>query len=543
MRKFFTSGYWKRPALLSIVAVGSLGMYHNVISPTLSINNLSLKFVEILPGQSTINPINGDVLKRVDPRVQHLAKWIMSVGDAVAVGDYNGDGLQDIFFTNILKTDADRNALYLNKGEFQFERVELPMIKEKSIKVEEYGVPSNAMFVDVDNDGDLDLFITYAFGSPILLENKLAQTGNAEFKDVTKEKGLDLYTNSISANFLDINNDGKLDLIIGNVWPKYLPDYPPDNPQKLNLFKLPESEYEGDIRMFNFMHASWHMADNGGVNDIFFQDENGKFIKQDSEKMGMPEHFWTLAIGTGDLNKDGWTDVYIANDFGPDNLYYNKQGKGFEKIEGNIFGSIGKDTYKGMNASIADLDGNGWQDVYVSNVHHELQAEGSLLWMFKEGKDLHRPEIVDEATTRSALNEDRFGWGAAIVDFNNDGRLDIAQANGMVDDTIDKAYDECPDFWYVNEKIARSAPSVHRYVHKWGDIRGYCIYGKELNRLYLNTGEKVNTFVDVAEKIGMDYKGNSRGMAAADLNNDGKLDLVVTRQFERPTIYQNKMKL
>ena len=147
-------------------------------------------------------------------------------------------------------------------------------------------------------------------------------------------------------------------------------------------------------------------------------------------------------------------------------------------------------------------------------------------------KNSNRPLIKDEAT-RNALNEDRFGWGASIVDFNNDGLLDIAQANGMVDDTIDKKYDECPDFWYVNEKIARSAPSVHRYVHNWGDIRGFCIYGKELNRLYLNTGAKANTFVDVSEKIGMDYKGNSRGMAAADLNNDGKLDLVVTRQFER----------
>jgi hypothetical protein len=334
------------------------------------------------------------------------------------------------------------------------------------------------MFVDFDGDQDLDLFVTYAFGSPIMLKNQLKETGSATFKEVTKEVGLDLYTNSISANFLDINKDGRLDLIIGNVWPKNLLDYPADRPQKLNLFNLPKAEYEGDRRMFNFMHASWHMADNGGVNDVFLQKEDGSFEKKDSAKMGLGDHFWTLAIATADLNKDGYTDLYVANDFGPDNLYYNMAGKGFKKIEGKIFGDIGKDTYKGMNASIADVDGNGWQDIYISNVHHELQAEGSLLWMFRETDKPHQPSIVDEATTKSALNEDRFGWGASIVDFNNDGLLDIAQANGMVDDRIDHAYKECPDFWYINEKIARSAPSIHRYVDSWGDIRGKCIYVK-----------------------------------------------------------------
>lgn len=539
--KFFKSGYYQRPLVLGIIAIFSLSLYSNVISPRLTINNLALKFEEISPSHSGVNSINGKVLERVDPRVAHLAKWIMSVGDGVAVGDYNGDGLQDLFFTNILKTDADRNALYLNQGNFNFKRISLPMIAEKTKNIEKYGVPSNAMFVDFDGDQDLDLFVTYAFGSPIMLKNQLKETGSATFKEVTKEVGLDLYTNSISANFLDINKDGRLDLIIGNVWPKNLLDYPADRPQKLNLFNLPKAEYEGDRRMFNFMHASWHMADNGGVNDVFLQKEDGSFEKKDSAKMGLGDHFWTLAIATADLNKDGYTDLYVANDFGPDNLYYNMAGKGFKKIEGKIFGDIGKDTYKGMNASIADVDGNGWQDIYISNVHHELQAEGSLLWMFRETDKPHQPSIVDEATTKSALNEDRFGWGASIVDFNNDGLLDIAQANGMVDDRIDHAYKECPDFWYINEKIARSAPSIHRYVDSWGDIRGKCIYGKEMNRLYLNNGQSVNTFVDVAPNIGMEEKTNSRGMAAVDLNNDGKLDLIVTHQFQPSTIYKNNL--
>ena len=132
------------------------------------------------------------------------------------------------------------------------------------------------------------------------------------------------------------------------------------------------------------------MADNGGKNRLFIQDK-GQF--NELKNIGLPETFWTLAIGTGDLNRDGWTDLYVANDFGPDNLYFNKNGKKLEKIEGKLFGSIGKDTYKGMNASVGDVDGNGLLDVYVSNVHHEMQAEGSLLWMFSENKENPIPKI------------------------------------------------------------------------------------------------------------------------------------------------------
>ena len=136
-----------------------------------------------------------------------------------------------------------------------------------------------------------------------------------------------------------------------------------------------------------------------------------------------------------------------------------------------------------------------------------------------------------------------FGWGASIVDFNNDGHLDISQANGMVDDKIDRIEGEkkCPDYWYVNEKIARSAPSIHRYAHNWGDIRGHCIYGNEKDRMYLNTGKNTGVrFIDVSNQIGMDEALNSRGMAAADFNNDGLMDLVVTHLFSNPTLYKNE---
>jgi enediyne biosynthesis protein E4 len=230
----------------------------------------------------------------------------------------------------------------------------------------------------------------------------------------------------------------------------------------------------------------------------------------------------------------------VANDFGPDDLYLNQKGTHLENFKGNLFGSIGKDTYKGMNASAGDLDRNGFLDIVVSNVHHALQAEGNLIWMFGPTQDAFHPSITDRATQLGALNQQRFGWGASLADLDNNGWLDIVQANGMVDDTIDKKFDNCPDYWYVNEKIARSPPSYHSYANKWGDIRGRCIYGKERNRVYLNAGTNaIPQFSDAAEQLGMSELTNSRGIATVDLDNDGHLDVLVTHMFEPLSVYQN----
>lgn len=524
----------KRWATLGLIGWGGWLSYQQLVAAHDQITP-NFKLVEIATTTKDISAQAGDVLERVDPRIAHVGKWVLSVGDAVVVADVDNDGLQDLFFTFPLKHAQDRAALYRNLGHNRFARVPLPALADLVRHPETEGLPTGAIGFDYDNDGDQDLLLLVSFGRSRVLQNRWKEEGALRFFDVTQQVGINEYTASVAANVLDINQDGKIDMIICNAINPLLPGY--SEPTRFNVFKLPQAQYVGDRRMFNFMHQTWHNAKNGGGCVVYMNTGSG-FQKLDAAKIGLGSRYWTLAIGTGDLNGDGWTDLYLANDFGPDQMLINHEGKFFAEIRSGLVGELGHDTYKGMNASLGDLDNNGYLDIYVSNVHEKLQAEGSLMWM-NDGTVARRGAAAfsDQAMARNALNEKRFGWGAALGDLDRDGRLDIVQANGMVDDSYDKRYPVCPDYWYWNDKIALTGPEVHGYADRWADLRGRCIFPKELNRVFLNQGKY---FIDVAEQAGLDTPGNARAVAMADLDNDGALDVLITRQFAPPSLYHNE---
>ena len=538
-RRAFDLQLATRVAVCGAIGFGGFLAYAEIIHPRLAINDPGFALVEVPPSVSGIDSQMSDVMTKVDPRLQHFAKWLMSIGDSVAVGDFDNDGLPDIFLTNPLKRSEDRNILYRNLGNFHFQRVEIPALREINLHPEKYGFAAGATFVDYDNSGAQSLFLTFAYGRNRLLKNMLPVTGRAEFVDVTDEAGVGDYSTSVSSTFFDYDRDGKLDLLVGNSFSPYLRDYPV--PTAFNVFALPRAEYAGDRRMFHFMHESWSNAQNGGANVLFHNAGGGRFAKMDTAAMGMPETHFTLAIATGDLNGDGYTDLYCANDFGPDDLYLNDHGRRFVHVQGKMFGSIGKDTYKGMNASIGDLDNRGQLDIYVSNVHVPLQAEGSLLWKTYPTHSFV-PEFRDEATGRGVLNEGGFGWGAAMGDLNLDGWLDLVQVNGMVDDSMDRRFPKPRNYWYAAEKVMLAPPSVHSYVDRWPDLRGYEIFGHQANRVYLSRGDETSMqFVDVASEVGLTQLGNSRGVSLADFNNEGVLDVAITHQFGRLSLYRNTL--
>jgi enediyne biosynthesis protein E4 len=525
------------PVLILFMLPALYAFQQNQNNPVLAPDDLFT--VTSIPSEhSGLKYERSDLLEQTDPRLAHVAKWILSVGDAAAVADVNLDGLPDLFLTQILKHPDYRAKLYLNIGDFQFEKTAIPELDRYLHDPVKYGLPAFAFFLDYDNDGDEDLFVGFGFGPSRLFENRIIPDGALSFQEVTDAALLDHHSICLSANAFDFDRDGKLDLMVGNTLQTHLPGYPDPAPA-LNIFKLPKPEFEGDRRMFRFMHESWHNANNGGLNHLYRNLGSGQFVKLDNEKIQLPETRWSLAIGTADFNQDGFTDLYIANDFGRDDCYLNIKGQYFERQQGTFYGDLGLDTYKGMNVSIGDVTGNGREDIYVSNVHHAMQAEGSLLWLNETPPGATKLTFKERAASMHALNTNRFGWGAAMGDLNLNGWLDIVQANGMVSDAWDPKWDQAKNYWYFQAQIARTSPEIHSYVDMWADIRGCYIYPDEPDRIMLNNYG--NGFVDRASTIGFDHLQNTRGVILADFDNDGDLDFLITNQFGAPILYQNNL--
>lgn len=528
-----------------------LGGWSTVLAPLDAPAEVGFKLERVDVKHAGLSHEMGTTLTEVDPRLHHIAKWVLSVGDAIVTGDIDGDGFTDVLLTHPLARASDRVGLYRNRGDFTFERLPLPVLEPLMNDPRTHGLASGGVFVDDDGDGDLDLLLTVAFGRSRLLRNRLKETGSLQFEDVSQAAGIDAHTVSLGAAFFDFTHDGVLDLLVMNALTTHLPDYA--TPTPLNVFALPLATDETDRRMFRFMHNGWHDADNGGITHLYRGRGDGTYERLDEKAWGMPETHWSLAIGTQDFNHDGFTDVYIASDFGPDDLYLNEGGTHFRRIQGSRFGDIGKDTYKGMNVSVADFDRDGYADITVSNVHHALQSEGSLLWMVRPSADPFVPSFSDEATQRGMLNERRFGWGASAQDLDLDGYDDLVQANGMVDTRLDpevvtpsRTGFEWPwnvgriDYWYVNQKLMQSGPEIHTYADRWGDIRGRHIYANEARRAYLNLGRKQpGQFVDVAVPLGIADPDNSRGVLLSDLDNDGDLDLLISNQHGPASLYRS----
>jgi len=481
--------------------------------------------------------VSGESLAKLDPRVAHVGKWILSIGDSASVADFDKDGKPDVFLSGMLKDVGARAQLYRNLGDYKFSPRAVPALDEVRLRPEIHGVVTGGLWFDYDNDGDQDLLVLMSYGELLLLKNLLLEKNVAEFVDVSAEAGLDDHSVSITAVAVDLNQDGHLDLLVGHSFKRFLSGY--SQAQPFNPFRLPVPEFEGDRRMFDFMNRTFHNANNGGGYTLYMSNGKGSFSKVEPGSFGFTHSRWVLDLGVADLNEDGWPDIYASNDFGPDQLFINEGGKRVRSIRGNLTGELGKDSYKGMNVTVADYDNNGHQDLYISNMHKRLQPEGSMLWM-NQGKFERHGYLAfsEDSQKRGIQNLDRFGWGAGAADLDRDGWVDLIVANGYLDRKYEETQESgpCPEYWYWNHIIASSVPDVHGYADQWADLRGRCFFPNESNRIFLNRGGQ---FQDVSRAAGLTALNTARGVAIADFESRGVQDVLITRMTDETLLLKN----
>ena len=433
-------------------------------------------FSEVLPSASGINfaHTSGRSLQKYLPE---------STGAGCAFLDYDNDGWMDVYLVNSGPCDfwtpskPLRNALYRNNRDGTFSDVTL------AAGVLGGGYGMGVAVGDYNADGFPDLYLTQ-YGRSILYRNN----GDGTFTDVTEKAGVAAPGWASSAVWFDYDNDGRLDLFVCHFVDfsrlKHHVCTAPNTPELAGQF---EYCYP---RIFDPM-PSWLFHNNG---DGTFTD-----VSQQTGIADNPGKSW--GVVATDINNDGFLDLFVANDTTANFLFANRDGKRFEEIgftAGVAYGPAGK-ARSGMGVDSADLDQDGWLDLFFTDLDHELFG-------FYQNK--HDESFDDIAVPSGIASESRLmsGWGVKFFDYDNDGLLDLMIATGHPDDLID-----------------RISPGV--------------TYSEKL-LLFHNAGSGLkNISADSGPLFSRQF--SARGLALGDFNNDGAVDVLISVNDGAPLLLKN----
>lgn len=438
----------------------------------------------------------------LDPKLNHIMEQVASMGAAVSIVDFDRDGLQDIFLVD--SSEGGRNALYRNLGNGSF----VDMASDAGLadlNTPGTGVGMGGVWGDYDNDGYEDLFV-YKWGRPELLHNE----GGKRFVSQTSGSGLPSWINANTAIWLDYDRDGKLDLFVGGYYP-----------ESVNLWRLTSTK---------IMPESFEYASNGGRKYLFHNLGNGKF-EEVSERLGIKSRRWALAAVAADLRGTGYPDLFIANDYGVSELFFNDEGRGFREV-GRQTG-VGYAPKSGMTAAVGDVLNQGQFSIYVSNISEEgVLVQGNNLWMPRPGTS--GDGLVFE-NMANAMGVEMGGWsfGAQFGDLNNDGFVDLYVTNGNV------SLDQNESYWYDYSKVAGGNQAIISDAANWPPLKGRSLSGYQHKRVWLNDGQ--GHFNEVAQMIGVTDRHDGRAIAFADFGNRGALDVVAANQRAPVLLYRNSV--
>jgi hypothetical protein len=402
-------------------------------------------------------------------------------GSGVALFDYDGDGRLDLYFATTRNlpldapTESKGNRLYRNRGNWSFEDV------TERAGVGYQGFCHGVTAGDINNDGYPDLFLTN-FGPNVLYLNN----GDGTFRDATKGSGLDRPHWSSASALLDYDGDGLLDLYIScyGQW-TYEADHAfcGDPERKIRTYCSP-------ISIPPERHYLFRNQGNATFED---RTEAAGILRVDGRGMG---------VVAADVDKDGHIDLFVANDLCPNFLFLNRGDGTFENA-GEIAGAASSEAGEnqaGMGVDAEDTDGDGLPELFVTHFRNEYNT----LYRNLDGHNFQ-----DVTAWAGILQESlpEVGWGCALADLDNDGWPDVFVCNGHVDDNLSK----------LGQDVPYAEPS----------------------KIWRNDGSGRFTLVMDAGPF-FDKDHVARGAAFGDLDNDGDLDIVISRMNDRPAVLRNE---
>ncbi len=435
------------------------------------------------------------------------------MGGGVSAGDINNDGLIDLFFTGNMVP----NKLYLNKGDLKFEDIS----NSAGIAGDDRWYTGTTM-IDINNDGFLDIYCSVG-GKFSPKENQLfINNGDNTFTEKAKEWGIDDPSNSVQATFFDYDLDGDLDLYVAN--------YPP------TAFNAP-----------NHFYAFKQLNTKEFDSDRLYKREGNSFIEV-TEEAGLKTFGLSLSATVGDINQDGWPDIYVSNDFStPDYLFINNKNGTFSE---SVKQTTQNTSFYGMGVDIADFNNDNLLDILqvdmTSQINRRAKANMAsmnpkLFWgtvnagfhyqymqnslQMNNGVFENGLPNFSNVSRLAGVSSTDWSWGPLIVDLDNDGWKDIFISNGTRREINNR------DFFKEIEK---------KGVHPDSTLAKTLAMPSEKIENYVFKNNKDLTFQQKNKDWGLDQKTFANGSLYVDLDNDGDLELVTNNIDEVASVYENK---